>query len=83
MKARQPPSVTDDLGQAVEDADYVTEAAPEKLELKRSIFANLVALAPANAILATNTSVIPITASLPASRAASALSVRTGGTRRH
>ncbi len=52
--------VTDDLGQAVEDADYVTEAAPEKLELKRSIFANLVALAPANAILATNTSVIPI-----------------------
>jgi 3-hydroxybutyryl-CoA dehydrogenase len=52
--------VTDDLGQAVEDADYVTEAAPEKLELKQSIFANLVALAPANAILATNTSVIPI-----------------------
>jgi 3-hydroxybutyryl-CoA dehydrogenase len=52
--------VTDDLGHAVADADYVTEAAPEKLELKQSIFANLVALAPANAILATNTSVIPI-----------------------
>jgi 3-hydroxybutyryl-CoA dehydrogenase len=52
--------VTDDLGQAVEDADYVTEAAPEKLDLKQSIFAKLIALAPANAILATNTSVIPI-----------------------
>jgi 3-hydroxybutyryl-CoA dehydrogenase len=52
--------VTDDLSQAVEDADYVTEAAPEKLDLKQSIFAKLIALAPANAILATNTSVIPI-----------------------
>ena len=52
--------VTDDLAQAVEDADYVTEAAPEKLELKQAIFAKLIALAPANAILATNTSVIPI-----------------------
>jgi len=52
--------VTDDLGQAVARADYVTEAAPEKLELKRSIFADLVALAPDSAILATNTSVIPI-----------------------
>lgn len=52
--------VTDDLGHAVERADYVTEAAPEKLELKHSIFADLVALAPAGAILASNTSVIPI-----------------------
>ena len=54
MRARRLPSqVTDDLAQAVEDADYVTEAAPEKLELKQTIFADLVALAPANAILAT------------------------------
>ena len=45
----------------VANADYVTEAAPEKLELKRSIFADLERFAPADAILASNTSVIPIT----------------------
>jgi 3-hydroxybutyryl-CoA dehydrogenase len=52
--------VTDNLHAAVADADFVTEAAPEKLELKRSIFAQLVAAAPPGAILASNTSVIPI-----------------------
>jgi 3-hydroxybutyryl-CoA dehydrogenase len=51
---------TGNLAEAVAEADYVTEAAPEKLELKRSIFADLVRLAPASAILASNTSVIPI-----------------------
>lgn len=54
-------SVTDDLGEAVNNATYITEAAPEKLELKRSIFADLVRLAPRTCILASNTSVIPIT----------------------
>ena len=49
-----------DLATAVKDADVVIEAAPEKLELKRSIFADLVRLAPKEAILASNTSVIPI-----------------------
>jgi 3-hydroxybutyryl-CoA dehydrogenase len=49
-----------DMGTAVADADYVTEAAPEKLGLKQSIFADLVQLAPSTAILASNTSVIPI-----------------------
>jgi 3-hydroxybutyryl-CoA dehydrogenase len=53
--------VTDDLETAVASAQFVTEAAPEKLELKRSIFADLVRLAPRDAILASNTSVIPIT----------------------
>jgi len=53
--------VTGDLEAAVASAQYVTEAAPEKLELKRSIFADLVRLAPRDAILASNTSVIPIT----------------------
>jgi len=51
---------TGNLAEAVAEADYVTEAAPEKLELKRSLFADLVKLAPASAILASNTSVIPI-----------------------
>ena len=48
------------LAAAVAEASYVTEAAPEKLELKRGIFAELVAAAPPSAILASNTSVIPI-----------------------
>ena len=54
-------TVTADMAEAVGGADFVTEAAPEKLDLKRSIFADLVRLAPRDAILASNTSVIPIT----------------------
>ncbi len=53
-------AVTGDLAQAVERADYVTEAAPEKLELKQKIFAHLVEVCPTATILASNTSVIPI-----------------------
>jgi len=52
--------VTSDLAGAVAGADYVTEAALEDLELKRRVFAELVKLAPTAAILASNTSVIPI-----------------------
>src|SRR5436190_1820709 len=44
-----------DLGAAVADADIVIEAASENLVLKREIFAALGRLAPAEAILATNT----------------------------
>ncbi|MBX3576714.1 MAG: 3-hydroxyacyl-CoA dehydrogenase family protein [Rhizobiaceae bacterium] len=50
-----------DLGEAVAGAAWVIEAAPEKLDLKRRIFADLVRLADGTAILASNTSVIPIT----------------------
>jgi 3-hydroxybutyryl-CoA dehydrogenase len=53
--------VSGDLEETVAAAHYVTEAAPEKLELKRSIFADLERLAAEDAILASNTSVIPIT----------------------
>jgi 3-hydroxybutyryl-CoA dehydrogenase len=49
------------LADAVSGADLVVEAAPEKLELKQSLFAEIEAAAPATAILASNTSVIPIT----------------------
>jgi len=49
-----------DLAAAVADAGVVIEAAPEKLELKQQLFADLDKLAPATAILASNTSVIPI-----------------------
>jgi len=54
-------AVAGDLAAAVSDAEFVFEAAPEKLPLKQSIFADLVRHAPASAILASNTSVIPIT----------------------
>lgn len=50
----------EDLPGAVTGADVVIEAAPEKLELKRDIFDELSRLTKPSAILATNTSAIPI-----------------------
>jgi len=50
-----------DLETAVKDADLIIEAAPEDLDLKRKIFAELDMLAPADAILASNTSTMSIT----------------------
>ena len=50
-----------DLETAVKDADLIIEAAPEDLELKKKIFAELDSLAPADAILASNTSTMSIT----------------------
>jgi 3-hydroxybutyryl-CoA dehydrogenase len=49
-----------DLAAAVRDAEFVTEAAPEDLELKRSLFAQLSRLTGPDTILASNTSVISI-----------------------
>jgi 3-hydroxybutyryl-CoA dehydrogenase len=51
-----------DLASAVEGAELVIEAAPEKLALKQALFAELERHAPPTAILASNTSVIPISA---------------------
>ena len=45
-----------DLEGALSGVDIVIEAIPEKIDLKRSIFRKIEALAPENAILATNTS---------------------------
>lgn len=50
-----------DLARAVADADYVVEAAPEDLALKQKLFAEIEEHAPRDAILASNTSVMPIT----------------------
>jgi len=49
------------IADAVARADIVVEAVPESLELKRRIFADVERHAPANAILATNTSSLSIT----------------------
>ncbi|RAP63639.1 3-hydroxyacyl-CoA dehydrogenase [Achromobacter sp. HZ01] len=47
---------TDDLAAAVPQADYLQEAVSEDLELKRRLFADLDALAPPHAVLASSTS---------------------------
>ena len=48
------------MSEAVVGSDFVIEAVPEKMDLKRSIFGELEDLAHPNAILATNTSGLPI-----------------------
>jgi 3-hydroxybutyryl-CoA dehydrogenase len=48
------------LEAAVSGARLVVEAAPERLELKQELFASLDALASPDAVLASNTSAIPI-----------------------
>jgi 3-hydroxybutyryl-CoA dehydrogenase len=50
-----------DIAGAVHDADFVVEAVLEDLSLKQKTFAEIEQHAPAGAILASNTSVIPIT----------------------
>jgi len=49
------------LPAAVAQAGIVIEAATERIELKQRLFADIAAAAPRSAILASNTSVIPIT----------------------
>ena len=58
--ARVNPSST--IKGAVRDADFVVEAALENLEVKRKLFAEVERHARKDASLASNTSVIPITA---------------------
>ena len=49
-----------ELDEAIRDADLVIEAVPEDLELKRKVFKRLDTFAPREAILATNSSSMPI-----------------------
>ncbi len=57
-----------DLAAGVKNAELVVEAATENIGLKLKIFADLDAMAPAGAILATNTSSISITKIAAATR---------------
>src|SRR5581483_4713396 len=56
--ARIAPST--DLASAVKQTDLVVEAVPEKLELKRGVLRDVAAHAPPHALLASNTSSLPI-----------------------
>jgi 3-hydroxybutyryl-CoA dehydrogenase len=49
-----------DLGAAVRDADLIIEAVPERVDLKRAVWAQLDELAPEAAIVATNSSSIRV-----------------------
>src|SRR6185436_10370376 len=48
------------LAEGVREADLVVEAVPESIELKTKIFRELDQQAPVHAILATNTSSLPV-----------------------
>ena len=52
---------TADLAETVRNADFVVEAAPEDLAIKQKLFAEVERHAGPDTILASNTSVIPIT----------------------
>ena len=54
-------TTTTDLVDALSDADFVIEAAPERIDLKLSLMQQIDKLAPARAIIATNTSALSIT----------------------
>lgn len=54
--------LTTDLQVAAQETDFVIEAAPERMDLKRDLFAQLGSLCPKHAILATNTSELSVTA---------------------
>ncbi len=56
QKVRLCPALTD----ALSEADLVIEAVPEDVEIKRKVFAKIDGLAPLGAILATNSSSIPV-----------------------
>lgn len=52
---------TTSLPDAVGDASFVVEAVPERMDLKRETFEEVAANAPAEAVIATNTSSLSIT----------------------
>ncbi len=54
-------SMTANLAEALDRAEFVIEAAPEKIDLKLALMADIDRLAPPSAIIATNTSALSIT----------------------
>ena len=60
ISATQYISVVSDIEAAVANADVIIEAVPEKLSLKQEVFQQIQPLIKSTAIVASNTSVIPI-----------------------
>jgi len=54
-------SVTTSLDEALQDAQFIIEAAPEKIDVKLALFAEIDRLAPAAAVIGSNTSALSIT----------------------
>ena len=54
-------TATSDLAAALQGADFVIEVAPERIDLKLTLFADIERLAPASAIVTSNTSALSIT----------------------
>jgi len=52
---------TTDLAEALEDTDFVIEAAPEQIDLKLKLFGDIDRLAPNYAIVTSNTSALSLT----------------------
>jgi 3-hydroxybutyryl-CoA dehydrogenase len=52
---------TNDLQDALDDADLIIEAAPERIDIKLALLADVDRFAPAEAVIATNTSALSIT----------------------
>ena len=50
-----------DMEAAVEDADFLIEAVPEKMEIKEDVYAEIEEYAPEHTVFATNTSSLSIT----------------------
>ncbi len=59
-KAASKVKMAENLEEALREADLVIEAVPEKLPLKRQVWAQIDSLAPKSAFLATNSSSIPV-----------------------
>lgn len=65
--------LVDDLAALARDREFIVEAIPERMNLKRALFAELDRLCPPQTIFASNTSSLPLAemvANLPASRQA-------------
>jgi 3-hydroxybutyryl-CoA dehydrogenase len=54
-------TTTTRLDEALEGADFIVEAAPEKIDLKLSLFADIERFAPERAVIVSNTSALSIT----------------------
>ena len=63
-------ATTTDLGGAVADADFIIEAAPERIDVKIALMEGVDRLAPPHALIATNTSALSITEMAGATRRA-------------